>query len=141
MKVPHFCSRFLFYVIRHMSMIALSAQMFKFLLDKRDQLRELLKKGGFHLRKWTSNATALLSDLDPADHGLATHKILQDDEYLKVLEILWNPTRDIFQFRVTVPSSPAKTKRAILSTIAKFFNPLGWASLVTITAKIFMQRL
>ena len=60
---------------------------------------------------------------------------------MSILEILWNPTRDIFQFRVTVPSSPAKTKRAILSTIAKFFDPLGWASPVSITAKIFMQRL
>jgi len=60
MKVPHFRSRFLFYVIRHMSMIALSAQMFKFLLDKRDQLRELLKKGGFYLQKRASNATSVV---------------------------------------------------------------------------------
>jgi len=89
MKVPHFRSRFLFYVIRHMSMIALSPQTIKFLqISTRDQLRELLKKGGFYLRKRTSNATALLSDLDPADHDLATHKVLQDDEHLKVLEIL-----------------------------------------------------
>ncbi|KYN43226.1 hypothetical protein ALC56_02411 [Trachymyrmex septentrionalis] len=51
----------------------------------RDQLRELLKKEGFHLRKWANNATALLSDLDPANHRLATHKVLQDDEHLKVL--------------------------------------------------------
>jgi len=123
MKVPHFRSRFLFYVIRHMSMIALSPQTIKFLqISTRDQLRELLKKGGFYLRKRTSNATALLSDLDPADHDLATHKVLQDDEYLKILGILWNPTRDIFQFRVTVSSS-ARSKRAILS-IAKFFDPL-----------------
>ncbi|XP_018371806.1 PREDICTED: uncharacterized protein LOC108766801 [Trachymyrmex cornetzi] len=107
----------------------------------RDQLVELLKKGGFRLRKWASNASALLSDLDPADHGLVTHKVLQDDDHLKVLGILWNPKLDIFQFRVTVPASPGRTKRAILSTIAKFFDPLGWATPVIITAKVFMQRL
>ncbi|XP_029171148.1 uncharacterized protein LOC114940595 [Nylanderia fulva] len=51
----------------------------------RDQLIALLAKGGFRLRKWASNSPDLLSDLDPADHGLATHKVLQDDEHLKVL--------------------------------------------------------
>jgi len=38
----------------------------------RNQLLELLKKGGFRLRKWASNIIALLSELDPADHGLTT---------------------------------------------------------------------
>ncbi|XP_018399600.1 PREDICTED: uncharacterized protein LOC108777259 [Cyphomyrmex costatus] len=107
----------------------------------RDQLIELLKQGGFRLRKWASNATALLSDLDPADHGLATHKVLQNDEHLKVLGVFWNPKLDVFQFRVIAPASSGRTKRAILSTIAKFFDPLGWATPVIITAKIFMQRL
>ncbi|XP_032689796.1 uncharacterized protein LOC116853053 [Odontomachus brunneus] len=107
----------------------------------RDHLIALLKKGGFCLRKWASNATSLLSDLDPADYGLATHKVLQDDEHLKILGIFWNPKLNIFQFRVTVPNIPGCTKRAILSTIAKFFDPLGWATPVSITAKISLQRL
>ncbi|KAG5339771.1 SETMR methyltransferase, partial [Acromyrmex heyeri] len=71
-----------------------------------------IKKGDFCLQKWASNTTALLSDLDSADHDLAIHKVLQDDEHLKVLGILWNPKLDIFQFRVTVPSSPERTKNA-----------------------------
>ncbi|XP_029166951.1 uncharacterized protein LOC114937603 [Nylanderia fulva] len=107
----------------------------------RDQLIALLAKGGFRLRKWASNSPDLLSDLDPADHGLATHKVLQDDEHLKVLGVSWNPKLDAFQRRVSLPSSPGKTKRAILSTIAGFFDPMGWAAPVIIGAKIFMQRL
>jgi len=107
----------------------------------RDQLIELLNKGDFCLWKWTSNATDLVSDLDPVDHGLVTHKVLQDGEHIIVLGIIWNLQSDIFQFRVTVPSSPDKTKRTILTTIAKFFDPLGWATPVIATAKIFMQRL
>ncbi|XP_018399454.1 PREDICTED: uncharacterized protein LOC108777138 [Cyphomyrmex costatus] len=109
--------------------------------QKRDQLIELLKRGGFHLRKWASNDSDLLSDIDSSDHGLATHKVMQDDEHIKVLGIIWNPKLDIFQFRVTLPSSPVCTKRVILSTTAKFFDPLGWATPVTVTAKIFLQRL
>jgi len=54
----------------------------------RDQLIELLKKGGFRLRKWASNAPDLLSDLNPADHGLVMHKVLQDGEHIKVLGII-----------------------------------------------------
>lgn len=107
----------------------------------RDQLIALLERGGFRLRKWASNSTDLLADLDPSDHGLATHKVLQDDEHIKVLGILWNPKLDVFQFRVSIPSSAGTTKRSILSTIARFFDPLGWATPVIITAKILMQRL
>ncbi|XP_011687752.1 PREDICTED: uncharacterized protein LOC105449960 [Wasmannia auropunctata] len=107
----------------------------------RDQLIQLLNKGCFRLRKWASNSEELLSDIDPADHGLATNKVLQGDKHLKVLGIIWNPTHDIFQFRVSIPSSPGRTKRAILSLIAKFFDPLGWATPVIITAKIFLQCL
>ncbi|XP_018396287.1 PREDICTED: uncharacterized protein LOC108774634 [Cyphomyrmex costatus] len=110
--------------------------------QKRDQLVELLRRGGFHLRKWASNVNDLIADLDPTDHGLATHKFLQNNESLKVLGIIWNPKLDIFQFRVTLPASTDKTKRAIMSTIAKFFDPLGWAKTpVIIIAKIFMQKL
>ncbi|XP_071578665.1 uncharacterized protein [Temnothorax nylanderi] len=107
----------------------------------RDQLIAILNKGGFRLRKWASNSSDLLSDIDPSDHGLATHKVLQDDEQIKVLGIIWNPSLDVFQFRVSVPSAPMKTKQTTLSTIAKFFDPLGWATPVIITAKIFMQQL
>ena len=92
--------------------IALLAQTDQILAcQTRDQLIELLKKGDFRFRKWESNATALLSELDPADHSLATHKILQDNEHVKVLGILWNPKLDIFQFYVIVSSAPARTKR------------------------------
>ncbi|XP_024868679.1 uncharacterized protein LOC112452619, partial [Temnothorax curvispinosus] len=51
----------------------------------RDQLIALLRKGGFELRKWASNNSELLSDIDPANHGLACNKILKTDESLKIL--------------------------------------------------------
>jgi len=78
------------------------AQTTRFFARQTHQLIELLKKGSFRLRKWASNATSLLSELDPADHGLATHKVLQDDEHLKVLGIFWNLKLDIFQFHIVI---------------------------------------
>ncbi|XP_029171256.1 uncharacterized protein LOC114940687 [Nylanderia fulva] len=98
-------------------------------------------KGGFRLRKWASNCTDLVADIDPSDHGLAQQKLLTGDEQLKVLGIAWNPTPDVFYFHVSLGQSLDKTKRSILSTIAKLFDPLGWVALVIITAKIFMQQL
>ena len=96
----------------------------------RDQFA--LDKSGFRLRKWASNSTDLLSDIDSSDHGLGTSKILEDDEHVNILGIIWNSARDVFQFRISLPESPGRTKRAILSTIAKFFDPLGWATSVII---------
>ncbi|XP_076298317.1 uncharacterized protein LOC143217663 [Lasioglossum baleicum] len=107
----------------------------------RDQLITLLQKGGFRLRKWASNRSTLLADLDPSDHGLACAKELRSDEYLKILGITWCPESDQFKFRLSIPSHSKSTKRGLLSLIAKLFDPLGWAVPVVITAKILIQQL
>ncbi|XP_018395706.1 PREDICTED: uncharacterized protein LOC108774166 [Cyphomyrmex costatus] len=109
--------------------------------ETRNQLIALLSKGGFRLRKWASNCDDLLTDLDPSDHGLSNIQMLTGDEQLKVLGIAWNPVSDVFYFQVNLAQELSKTKRAILSTISKLFDPLGWAAPVVITAKIFMQQL
>ncbi|XP_029662783.1 uncharacterized protein LOC115235262 [Formica exsecta] len=107
----------------------------------RDQLNSMLKRGGFVLRKWASNSPSLLEDIEIADHGLATNKPLSEDEQIKILGIGWNPANDVFEFRVSLADNASETKRTILSAIAKFYDPLGWDTPVTITAKIFMQQL
>ncbi|XP_024870065.1 uncharacterized protein LOC112453509 [Temnothorax curvispinosus] len=109
-------------------------------LQTRDQLIGLLGNAGFKLRKWASNRASLLAGIDPTDHGLAQSKPLCADDHVKVLGIKWNPIADAIQFEVTISSVP-ETKRAILSTIAKIFDPLGWLTSMVITAKILMQQL
>ncbi|XP_012543469.2 uncharacterized protein LOC105840926 [Monomorium pharaonis] len=111
------------------------------LRNTRDQVCALLRRGKFELRKWSSNSSALLSDIAADDHGLAGSKSLPTDEQLKILGIHWIPALDSFQFHVSLPSRPSTTKRSILSTIAKLFDPLGWSSPVIISAKIFLQHL
>jgi len=111
------------------------------LLRTRDQTCALLNRGQFQLRKWSSNSPRLLDDIPEENHGLVCSKTLQNDEQLKILGICWVPSRDAFQFCVSIPRSSRRTKRSILSIIARLFDPLGWSAPVTITAKIFLQKL
>ncbi|XP_076299320.1 uncharacterized protein LOC143218170 [Lasioglossum baleicum] len=89
-----------------------------------DQLNGLLHCGHFELRKWASNHSELLTDMDPSDHGLACSKFLTPDDEVKILGVSWNPSRDAFQFQVSLSNTLPSTKRTILSTIAKFYDPL-----------------
>ncbi|XP_011858095.1 PREDICTED: uncharacterized protein LOC105555679 [Vollenhovia emeryi] len=111
------------------------------LKQTRDQLISLLGRGLFELRKWASNSSSLLDDINPSNHGLACSKAIASDEQVKILGIVWNPSRDLFQFRVCLDRSVPRSKRSILSTIARLYDPLGWVTPVTTSAKIFMQRL
>lgn len=105
------------------------------------QVCGLLLRGKFELRKWSSNSAKLLNDIAIDNHGLACSKTLHSDEQLKILGVSWNPSSDTFQFRVSFSPSLPRTKRSILSTSAKIFDPLGWATPVVIMAKMFLQKL
>ncbi|XP_076291065.1 uncharacterized protein LOC143214212 [Lasioglossum baleicum] len=111
------------------------------LIEARNQLIALLSKAHFRLHKWTSNASHLLADISPHDHGIVQEKILQSDDTVKVLGVAWSPEVDAFRFKVTLPSDAVCTKRAVLSNIARLFDPLGWVTPTTVYAKILMQQL
>ncbi|XP_062713603.1 uncharacterized protein LOC134290470 [Aedes albopictus] len=114
--------------------------------ELRIQLEEMMESGGFHLRKWASNAPAVLDGIANENLALAKEDGVQldPDPAVKTLGLYWFPTTDIlkFQFKVT-EYCPAEiyTKRKLLSMIATLFDPLGLIGAVIVTAKIFMQRL
>lgn len=93
------------------------------------------------MRKWASNSQALLADLESENHGLACAKEFNPNENLKILGIRWNPHFDSFFVAISLPDKIPNTKRNILSIIAKLYDPLGWVTPATVTAKIFMQQL
>ncbi|XP_076659879.1 uncharacterized protein LOC143363163 [Halictus rubicundus] len=107
----------------------------------RDQLIALLQAGGFRLRKWASNTSSLLEDIDPTDHGLASTKSITTTDTIPILGIAWIPALDRFQIRLHHSTEPTNTKRAVLSALARLFDPLGWIAPVVVTAKLIMQRL
>nr|XP_012217069.1 PREDICTED: uncharacterized protein LOC105668938 [Linepithema humile] len=96
---------------------------------------------GFRLRKWAANHDAMLEDVPQEDRAVTSKYPLEEESSIKVLGISWSPRNDSFKFKVSLPPSAASTKRSVLSTIARVFDLLGWATPVVIVAKILMQEL
>lgn len=65
--------------------------------EVKSQVTEILKSGGFHLRKWVSNEPSLLDDCPSGSHELAVDLPFEDGVQLKVLGLTWNPGHDLFQ--------------------------------------------
>lgn len=111
------------------------------LLDKRNEVIEMLESGGFKLKKWASNTPEVLKEI-PVDDLSFQFTPQNKDDVIKMLGILWSPINDDFTFKVAEIQQFKKiTKRQILSIVARFYDPLGWASPVIISAKIFIQKL
>ncbi|GFT90803.1 integrase catalytic domain-containing protein [Trichonephila clavipes] len=64
-----------------------------------------------------------------------------DSSEIKVLGVYWNPKHDCFSFRVKIDLHELNTKRDVLSTIARIYDPLGLIGPVVAKAKIFLQKL
>ncbi|GFT72987.1 integrase catalytic domain-containing protein [Trichonephila clavipes] len=64
-----------------------------------------------------------------------------DSSEIKVLGVYWNPKHDCFSFRIKIDLHELNTKRDVLSTIARIYDPLGLLGPVVAKAKIFLQKL
>lgn len=105
------------------------------------QLDKLCMAGGFPLKKWVSNHTSVIESIPQENRINFSSVHFQETMITQILGMNWNSLTDTFQFSVTLSSTTLITKRNILSTIAKLFDPLGFLAPVTITAKIFIQEL
>ncbi|XP_011884088.1 PREDICTED: uncharacterized protein LOC105571229 [Vollenhovia emeryi] len=104
------------------------------------QLSELLLRGQFQLRKWRSNEARILQNLA---EGSKTDEllILDKEEAVKTLGLLWNAAEDCLQYHVEIETTETTTKRIVLSKISQIFDPLGLITPLLITGKIIVQRL
>ena len=109
------------------------------------------KSGRFNMRKRNSNSVSLLQSLkqDAAFSGdFATNsKVFKQgtEREQRILGMLWNPNQDELVYDLTkilqgVEIQPA-TRRLILSTATRFFDPLGLISPVILPFKIMFQKL
>ncbi|XP_011859128.1 PREDICTED: uncharacterized protein LOC105556643 [Vollenhovia emeryi] len=104
-------------------------------LEIKRQTQAILAADGFDLIKWAAN----IPELCPGEYN---EKVFYDREGVSTLGVLWSPRDDCFSLRVAVVRSvDAPTKRTVLSDVARFFDPLGWAAPVLIFGKIFIQDL
>ncbi|CAG5003707.1 unnamed protein product [Parnassius apollo] len=108
--------------------------------DAQNQLIDLLKGGGFNLRKWASNHPRLLQTLP--EHLISQNMFdFKDAESNKTLGLTWNPHTDQFTFKAPLSNTrDVTTKRTLLSDLSKLYDPLGWLSPVTMKAKLIFQQ-
>ncbi|GFT55541.1 integrase catalytic domain-containing protein [Trichonephila clavipes] len=85
-------------------------------IELQHQLIEMFKTAGMHLHKWCGNLPEITSNLQE-------YAFLESDE-TKALGIIWNPKLDCFLFRIEQQRPTSFTKRMVLSTIARIFDPL-----------------
>ncbi|GBL75284.1 hypothetical protein AVEN_194507-1 [Araneus ventricosus] len=102
--------------------------------DMQQQLISLFDRGGMELHKWSANNQSLLCDeMKESDYSFSKET--------KTLGILWRPQPDCFGFNLIIEQSEVYTKRAVLSQIARIFDPLGLLGPIITKAKIFLQKL
>ncbi|GFY06217.1 uncharacterized protein TNCV_2680111 [Trichonephila clavipes] len=100
----------------------------------RQQLKGILKGAGMELHKLCANHEKLSPDPEQ-NYNFAT---LTET---KTLGVSWKPNLDCFLIKVKVCLDSSYTKRDVLSTIDKIFDPVGLMAPVISKAKIFLQRL
>lgn len=107
-------------------------EMLKFYRESRD----LLARGGFNLRSWTSNSTELL-------RLAQSEKCIERDTNIKILGLRWNVNNDQISFRNNINTTTERiiTKREILKQSSNIYDPLGLLSPVTVRTKMLMQLL
>ena len=112
------------------------------LYDMKWQMINIFKDGGFQLHKWHSNA-AELEDCISSDEAqtYADESLGARNKEASILGLKWNKNQDL----ISVNFLPAKetaetTKRGILRSIARVFDPLGIAAPVLLKAKTLYRQ-
>lgn len=109
--------------------------------EVRQQVTQLLKQGNFVIRKWCSNDAGVLNDVSPSDREKYL-KFQDGTDITKTLGLLWDPNSDAFIFTFNhVLDNNTVSKRTVLSSIARLYDPLGLVGPVITQAKVFMQSL
>jgi Pao retrotransposon peptidase. len=107
----------------------------------KSQLIALLRAGGFELRKWSTNHSALIDDIPEEHRELLQTRLLGEEGFIRTLGLVWEPSTDTFAFRINLVSARQATKRTILSEVAQLYDPVGWLAPIIIVAKILLQKL
>ena len=125
--------------------------------------KEVLKEGGFNLRKFCSNSTMLQMIVDGQEQSTdPTSSVPTESSYShasstlrcnqmtvlgerKVLGVRWNLATDTLVIGLEevalAASQVVPTKRSIVSLVGKIYDPFGLLSPVVVQLKIFIQKL
>lgn len=103
-----------------------------------ERVSEVVAKCGFRLTKFVANDPDILACV-AVDERAKEVKDLSSGMNSKVLGTMWDYVADTFQPSFEARYSGQVSRRAMLSTIASIFDPLGLLSPVVIMGKILFQ--
>ena len=126
-------------------------------------LKTRLAKGGFNIRKFSSNSATLMSKIDANEQALSGNGVqpvatvtADSDSYAastlisnstastKVLGIPWNRESDMFELELNAVFANATTgpvmKRDVLAISSRFYDPLVLLAPAVITLEIFFKN-
>ncbi|GFU24559.1 integrase catalytic domain-containing protein [Trichonephila clavipes] len=105
------------------------------------QLVSMLKGAGMELHKWSASNPLLLPDSMCQVKDLSYSSSTET----KTFGLLWKPHPDSFAFKISPLTSNCDnlivTKKSVISTIARIFDPLGLIGPVITRVKILLQSL
>ena len=107
-------------------------------------LRNLLLKGSFNLTKWRSSSQevrdhipTLLQEQSPIKDQTSS----QTPTLSKALGLVWDSGEDVMSPSINVCASYSKTKRGLISDVAKTYDLLGWIAPAILAMKLVYQTL
>ncbi|KFD65639.1 hypothetical protein M514_22234 [Trichuris suis] len=103
-------------------------------------LKTALLEGGFPLSKWASSSREVLSALPTSQLSTAAVNLnLGNSSDEGILGMEWNCESDTLFFRVGKVVTDVRTRRQLVSAVAKLFDPLGMAAPVMLEAKLIVR--
>ena len=106
--------------------------------------KNILSAAGMNLCKWATNSPELKSKWAENGFEQATEPVTCGN-VLKVLGLVWKPEEDHFVFDLNglldILKDKQNTKRSVLQTSARIFDPIGFLTPFTIRVKHLFQQL
>ena len=107
-------------------------------------IREVLERGNFHLRKWRSSSSHVLQQIpeellekDPIKDSTAANPQTNS----KALGLVWDSHKDVMSPSISIPPTYKPTKRGLVSAVYRTYDILGWISPTTLKMKFMIQKL
>ena len=109
-----------------------------------NQLRKILQKGGFQLRKWRTSSKEVISHI-PKDlqesNPVKDSTAINSQTQSKALGLLWDSNLDVMSPAIHSGCISSPTKRGLTSAIFKTYDILGWISPTILQMKMLIQGL
>ena len=105
----------------------------------KEQAKKILGEGSFELHKWHSNVKELESNLlKDGETTYAKESLGTKPSETKLLGLGWQKDEDTLSVAFPQPEDET-TKRGVLRTLAKVYDPLGIAAPILLTAKVIFR--